>query len=314
MPKRNRQRSKVADYLAYLGGRVFAMFVHMFPPEANYRSARVIGNLLYRFDRRHRHRAEEHLRISFPDWPASKRRSVARASLRNMIYLAVEFLFTSRLIVPATWRRHIVLTNMRENLRMVLRQETGLICLTGHFGNWEVVGYTMAALGFKSTAIARRLDNPYLDEFVLGERQRRGMTILDKRGATTVAPDLLDAKGTVNFIADQDAGRKGLFVDFFGRPASTYKAIGLLAMQHNVPVVIGYGKRLGRTFRFELGVQRIIYPEEWADKEDPLMYITQEYTTALEEAIRTAPEQYLWVHRRWKHRPKGEEAGPDGVA
>ena len=76
------------------------------------------------------------------------------------------------------------------------------------------------------------IDNPYLDAYVIQQREMRGMTILDKRGATTVAPDLLDAKGAVSFIADQDAGRKGLFVDFFGRPASTYKAIGLLAMMY----------------------------------------------------------------------------------
>lgn len=314
MPKRNRQRSQAADYLAYLGARVLAMLMHVFRPETNYVTARLLGDVMYRLDRRHRRRAEEHLRLSFPDWPERKRRAVARASLRNMVYLAVEFLFTSRLITPGRWREHISLVNQKENLRLLLKNETGMVFLTGHFGNWEVVGYTMAALGFPNTAIARRIDNPYLDTFVIGQRELRGMTILDKRGATEVAPDLLDAKGAVSFIADQDAGKKGLFVDFFGREASTYKAIGLLAMQHNAPVVIGFGRRHGEKYHFEIGVQRIIHPAEWADKDDPLRYITQEYTHALEEVIRTAPEQYLWVHRRWKHRPKGEEPTADGIA
>jgi len=314
MPKRNRRRSKAADYLAYLGARVLAMLMHVFRPETNYVTARLLGDAMYRFDRRHRRRAEEHLRLSFPDWPTPKRRAVARASIRNMVYLAVEFLFTSRLITPGRWREHISLVNQKENLRLLLKNETGMVFLTGHFGNWEVVGYTMAALGFPNTAIARRIDNPYLDAFVIGQRELRGMTILDKRGATEVAPDLLDAKGAVSFIADQDAGKKGLFVDFFGREASTYKAIGLLAMQHNAPVVIGFGRRHGEKYHFEIGVQRIIHPSEWADKDDPLRYITQEYTRALEEVIRTAPEQYLWVHRRWKHRPKGEEPTADGIA
>ncbi len=314
MPKRDRRRNPIADYLAYVGARVLAMFMHVFRPETNYVTARFLGDVMYRFDRRHRHRAEEHLRISFPDWPARKHRSVARASMRSMVYLAVEFLFTSRLITPGRWRKHITLVNQRENLRLLLKNESGMVFLTGHFGNWEVVGYTMAALGFPNTAIARRIDNPYLDAFVIGQRELRGMTILDKRGATTVAPDLLEKKGAVSFIADQDAGKKGLFVDFFGRPASTYKAIDLLAMQHNAPVVIGYGRRQGEKYHFEMGIQRIIHPSEWADKDDPLTYITQEYTRSLEDIIRTAPEQYLWVHRRWKHRPKGEEPSPDKIA
>jgi KDO2-lipid IV(A) lauroyltransferase len=312
MPKRkNKKRNVTLDYAVYVLFRLAGMFAHMFTWETNYRNARLAGNWMFRLDARHRRRAMEHLRLSFPDWPEEKIRKVAQASMRN---LAMEFLFTRRLITPGRWRNHILLTNMAENLRLLLYRKTGLIFLTGHFGNWEVVGYTMAALGFPNTAVARRLDNPFLDRYVMGERQKRGMTILDKKGATTVAPDLLDNKGAVSFIADQDAGRKGLFVDFFGRPASTYKAIGLLAMQHRVPVIVGYGRRLDERYHFEIGIQKIIHPEQWENQDDPLRYITQEYTTALEEVIRSAPEQYLWLHRRWKHRPKGLPPGPDGVA
>ncbi len=307
-------RNKFLDYLAYIALRMFAMFVHMFSWEANYRTARWVGNMLYRFDRRHRNRALEHLRLSFPDWPLEKRERIAKASMRNMVYLGLEVLFTTRLITPGRWRRHIKLKNMGENLRLLLEHKTPLISLTGHFGNWEVVGYNMGALGFPVYAVARSIDNPYINEYILGVRQKRGMTILDKRGATAMIPELLAKKASVCFIADQDAGRKGVFVDFFGRKASTYKSIALLAMQADAPVIIGYGKRLDEEYHFEIGIQRIIYPEEWADKEDPMLWITQEYTKALEDIIRTAPEQYLWVHRRWKHRPRGEEPGPDGIA
>ena len=118
--------------------------------------------------------------------------------------------------------------------------------------------------------------------------------------------EALDGKGAVGFIADQNAGSKGLFVDFFGRKASTYKSIGLLAMRYDVPVVIGYARRIKDRFRFEVGVQDIIYPADWRDEPDPLRYITQRYTKALEEVVRAGPSQYWWVHRRWKTRPKGE--------
>ncbi|MEO6434241.1 MAG: lipid A biosynthesis acyltransferase, partial [Tepidisphaeraceae bacterium] len=92
----------------------------------------------------------------------------------------------------------------------------------------------------------------------------------------------------------------------FSRKASTYKSIALLAMQYQVPVMIGYARRSNDRFRFEVGVQDIIYPDDWKDQADPLRYITQRYTKGIEDFVRKDPGQYLWVHRRWKSRPKGE--------
>ena len=306
--------NKVVAYLQYLGLRIFEMVIRMFPVKANYGTATLIGDALFFFDRRHRLRAIEHLRRSFPHWSEPHLNRVTRESMRNMVYLGLEILLTPDLITPATWRRHVTFVNQRENILQLLRQERGAIYITGHFGNWEVTGYTMARVGFPVFAVARPLDNPYLNEHILGVRQRTGMTILDKKGVAERVDDILDSCGAISFIADQDAGRKGMFVDFFGRKASTYKSIGLMAMRHEVPVIVGYGHRVREGFDFEIGVERIIRPEEWADKDDPLRWITQEYTAALEAVIRRAPEQYLWVHRRWKHRPKGEESGPDGIA
>ena len=307
-------RNKYLDYLQYVGLRLFAMFVHMFSWRANYRTARWVGDLMFRFDRRHRRRAIRHLQLSFPDWPEEKYQRVARASMRNLVYLGVEFFFTTRLITPATWRRHIRLHGLGGTIRILLERKSGAIFVTGHFGNWEVVGYAMATLGFPSVSIARRLDNPYVDEYVFGVRARTGQTVLDKKGASRTVPEVLAEKGAVAFVADQDAGRKGAFVDFFGRKASTYKMIALMAMQHGAPIIVGYGKRLAEEFKFEMGIRRIIRPHEWADKDDPIKWITQEFTRALEDIVRSAPEQYLWVHRRWKHRPRGEPQPADGIA
>jgi len=307
-------RNNVLDYLVYLATRLFAMFVHMFPLEANYRAARWIGDLMYRFDHRHRHRCVEHLRRSFPDWPERRLQLVAKHSMRSMAYLGLEVLLTTRLIKPTTWRRYIRLHNMSETIRLMLRRRTGLILVTGHYGNWEVVAYTLAALGFPSVAVMRPLDNPYLNRYIIGIRCNAGLDIIYKKGATQSIDQILQDRGMLGFVADQDAGRKGLFVDFFGRPASHYKAIGLMAMRHNAPIVVGYGRRLGESFQFELGTHRIIYPHEWKDQSDPLRWITEQYARAMEELIRQAPQQYLWAHRRWKHRPNGEAPGPDGIA
>jgi KDO2-lipid IV(A) lauroyltransferase len=189
---------------------------------------------------------------------------------------------------------------------MLLRRGQGLIMLTGHYGNWEVLGYVLATLGFQTTSIARPLDNRYVNQWLMGVREKKGQRIIDKTGATSEVTGVLASGGTVGFIADQNAGSKGMFVDFFGRKASTYKSIGLLAMEYNVPVVVGYSRRLDERFRFAVGVQDIIYPEDWKSQDDPLRYITQRYTKGIENFVRDDPGQYLWVHRRWKTRPKGE--------
>ncbi len=309
-----RPRNKYIDYLQYLGLRLFAMFIHMFDVQTNYRTARWIGELLWRIDRKHRRIAREHLRLSFPDWPERRIERIARKSMYNMVYLALEVLLTPRLITPNRWRRHIRPKNISESVRLLVRQETGMVLLAGHFGNWEVVGYLMATLGFPTVSVARPLDNPYINDYLMGVRERTGQSILHKKGATANAADVLRQRGSLAFIADQDAGRRGLFVDFFGRPASTYRSIALLARQYDAPIAVGYGKRLSDKFEFEAGIKRIIHPSEWAGREDEVTWITQEFTRELEEIVRSAPEQYLWVHRRWKHRPDGSKADGDGVA
>jgi KDO2-lipid IV(A) lauroyltransferase len=154
--------------------------------------------------------------------------------------------------------------------------------------------------------VARRLDNAYVNHWLLGVREKQGQRIVAKKGATDDVIKVLEDKGAVGLIADQNAGSKGIFVDFFGRKASAYKSIGLLAMEYNVPVVVGYARRTGKPFGFRIGAQDIIYPEDWANEPNPLLYITQRYTTAIERVVRQDPGQYLWVHRRWKTRPKGE--------
>ena len=116
--------------------------------------------------------------------------------------------------------------------------------------------------------------------------------------------DVLRGGGILSFLADQDAGERGMFVDFFGRPASTHKSIALLAIEHKAPVVVGYARRIGPGFRYEVGCDAIIEPEEWTGTADDARLLTQRYTSALERIIRRDPEQYLWLHRRWKHQPK----------
>lgn len=299
-------RSEVIDRLQYLGLRLVSMSMHAWPVELNLQLAKSLGNAVYAIDRKHRERALGNLRRSFPQMSDRQRDRLARRSMQQLFMLFVEVLFTTRLVRIDTFAKFIELDNFRETLQLLMDKRRGLIMLTGHYGNWEILGYVLATLGFETTSIARPLDNPYVNDWLLGVRERMGQRIIAKKGATEEVVDVLARHGAVGFIADQNAGPKGIFVDFFGRKASTYKSIGLLAMEHEVPVVVGYARRINDEFRFRVGTTDVIYPEDWKSQDDPLRYITQRYSRAIEAFVREDPGQYLWVHRRWKTRPKGE--------
>ncbi len=318
----NRRRRWLA-YLVYLAVRIVAAVFHAFPIDRNLRTARLLGAIWARWPAwlpgvgpplaRHRARAEEHLRLALPDLPPPEIRRIAEQSMQSMAMLAVEVLFTPRLITPWTWSRYVEVRSLDEALRVLLRQ-TGCILLTAHYGNWELLGYTLATLGFDCVAVMRPLDNPYLNDYLMAQREASGLRLLYKKGATLSMEEVLQQRGTLCFIADQNAGSKGLFVDFFGRPASTYRSIGLLAIRHRVPIVVGYARRLGDVFRYEMAVNRVIHPAEWEGRDDALLWITREFSRAIELFVRRDPAQYLWIHRRWKARPRDESPARQGTA
>jgi KDO2-lipid IV(A) lauroyltransferase len=180
----------------------------------------------------------------------------------------------------------------------VIMEGRGVIFVTSHYSSFELPAQLLACLGFDVSAVMRPLDNEHLNRFIVNSRRTHGLALLDKKGAMSQAEDLLRRGSLLALVGDQDAGRKGMFVDFFGRPASTYKSIGLLAMSTGCPIVVGYARRHGHRPRYDVGVERIIRPHEWEGQADALRWITQEYTTAIEAVVRREPEQYLWIHRR----------------
>jgi KDO2-lipid IV(A) lauroyltransferase len=303
-----KERNDLSDRLQYAGIRIVSMLMQCWPVNFNLRIAKFLGNLLYRFDRKHRERALANLRRSFPELSDKKREDLARRSMQELFMFFVEMIFTTRLIRIDTWARYIELERFQTPLGLLLKRDGGLIMLTAHYANFEILGYLLATLGFPTSSVARPLDNRYISDFIFGVRERQGQRIITKKGATDDVVQVIESGGAVAFVADQNAGSKGIFVDFFGRKASTYKSIGLLAMQYECPIVVGYSRRIDDRFKFKIGAQDVIFPEDWKSREDPLRYITQRYTKALEDMIRVDPGQYWWVHRRWKSRPKGEVA------
>lgn len=304
--RQKHKRNIVLDWLGYILLRALIAFLMLFSVKRNLKTACFLGRLLWKHYRRGRERALENLRASFPEkdekwiWKTGKR------SFEHIAMLAVDVLYTPKLVKKENWRDYSYFTTA-EYSKWLMKEGKGMLMVAGHYANFEIMGYMLGLFGFNVYSIARPLDNRFISNYLYGVREKAGQKIIDKKGATAMMDDLIKQGATLCFIADQDAGRKGIFVDFFGRKASTYKSIGLLAMQYNIPIGVGYSRRVDNKFYFEIGVNRIIMPHEWADKDDPLRWITQEYTKAIEDFVRQDPTQYWWLHRRWKHRPKEEQ-------
>ena len=293
-------------WLLYIAIRAVFAVMQVFPIDWNLGTARLIAYVWIRIQPRHRNLAMAHLASSLgkthtPD----EIKEIANRSVESTVMFAVEVVCLPRLINRFTWSRYIRLVNFRETLQLIV-EGRGLILVTGHYGSFELMGHLLRSLGFPITALMRPLDNVYLNRFVVATRRTHGLTLLDKKGAMANAENIIGNGALLGFIGDQDAGRKGIFVDFFGRPASTYKSIGLLAMSAGSPIVVGYVRRRGNQARYDLGVKRIIHPEEWSTQAEPLRWITKTYTAQIEAFVRGAPEQYLWIHRRWKSQARAK--------
>jgi KDO2-lipid IV(A) lauroyltransferase len=299
-----RSRNRVLDYLVYLVVRLTVCIAQALPIEQSYAFARGLAALMYRVDRRHRKVGLENLRLAFGDrYTAQERDQLVRGVYRHFCMMMMEMLHIPRKLHVTTWRDRITLVGHQPVLDRLMKGGP-IILVTGHFGNWEMAGYLFGVFGFPPHAIYRPLDNPYLDRFLRTFRERTGQHLIPKNGGYDQMLEVLRSGGVLGFIADQDAGQRGLFVEFFGRPASTHKAIALLALEHNAPVIVGYARRVGPGFRYEIGCSELIEPDQFEGTADDARQITQRFTRALEKVIRRDPEQYLWLHRRWKHQPK----------
>lgn len=279
-------------------------------------------------NRKRLQRAVENLSWCFPEWEPEQVQDYAVESYRHLFCLAAELMLSPRLLNEDGFARHVELGRLRRGL-LALASDRPCILITGHCGNWELLGATLAMLGFPMHALYRPLDLAPLDAWLHETRSRQGVLLVDKFGAADTLPSLLDRRQPVGFIADQNAGDRGLFVPFFNRLASAYKTIGLLAIRYGATVICGHAMRLSglsadssatrdapshaaresQSFRYRVDVVDLFGPDEWEHQPDPLFYITARYRHAIEQMVRRAPEQYLWMHRYWKSRPPHERRG-----
>jgi len=293
---------RITDRITYVAVRVAICVVQALPRPACERGARGLARFLGRSVRIRRSVVRENLRIAFPDWSEAKADDTIERMWEHFLLMVVEIAHAQRVIQKTTWRRHLRIHGMEPMVRLLWSDRPKVI-LSGHYGNFELAAYLFGVFGFRIYSVARVLDNPLLDRFVTRFRESRGQRILPKKGS---APDVelaLRANGAIGLLGDQAAGPKGAWVEFFGRPASVHKAIGLFAVSSGAPIMVCSATRRHGLFDYDLRLEGTADPALGGSETAGLKEVSQWYTSLLETSIRRAPEQYWWVHRRWRGEP-----------
>jgi len=305
------------DLAAYAGARAACAAVNMAGVDRAGRVMAALGGAVGRapWNKARLRRARENIAWCFPEWDERRVARCADSAYRHLFALGAEIALSPRIVARGGWSGRIDVGSLGGTIPALFSDGPCLL-VTGHCGNWELLGGWIAGFDLPLAALYRPLDNRWLDRWVRRTRAARGVRLIDKFGAMESLPAIVSDGGALGFIADQNAGERGLFVPFFDRLASTYKSIGLLAMRFEAPIVCGQARRIGGDLeapswdaRYRIDVLDIIRPDDWVDQPDPLFYITARYRRAIEMMVRAAPEQHLWLHRYWKSRPRHEREG-----
>jgi KDO2-lipid IV(A) lauroyltransferase len=299
------------DFSVYLLLRALVSIVQALPLEACEKGAAVLATIVTRVITIRRRTVDENLKQAFPNFTAEERQAIAWQMWRHLLLMMAEIAHTPRKIHETNWKQHSHIINQERFVRTLLSGRP-LVIISAHYGNFELGGYLMGLFGFPTYTVARPLDNRYLDRFVNEFRGRTGQYMLAKKGSGDDIQRVLASGGILTLLGDQHAGKKACWVNFFGRPASTHKAVALFSLGNDAPTMVSYARRLDRPLHYEVGPEAICDPQDPNFELGSIPLLAQWYTDHLENLIRRSPDQYWWLHQRWKGQPPARKRQPAG--
>ena len=252
-----------------------------------------------------RHAAVFNLRLAFPEWTDKERKRAVRSMIRQIGWMAAEFSqfpkYTRENI------REIVEINGQENFDAAKRRGKGVLFLTGHMSAWELAPFAQALFGNPLHFLVRPIANARVDALINRYRCLSGNQPIEKNRSARAILRVLREGGTVGVLSDHNTSlEEGVFVDFFGIPASTTSGLARLALRTDAAIVPGFLSWDARRRKYRLRFESTVELARSHDEEADVIENTQRFTHVIEDYIRAYPDQWLWVHKRWKTRPPGE--------
>jgi KDO2-lipid IV(A) lauroyltransferase len=293
------------EWLEYAAVWVILKTTGMLPRSVARGFAAAVAAVLFALLPRLRRIAEFNLRIAFPEWTDAQRQDLTRKMVRNFGWMAAEFARFPKL-TPENIEKVVILEG-HENFLEGQRHGKGVIYLTGHIGAWELSSLAHALYGYPLHYMARPLDNKHLDALVNEYRCSSGNRPIFKNESARVMLKILKDSGTVGILADQNTmPEEGVFVDFFGKSACTTTGIARVALHTGAAVVPGYAYWDASIQKYRLRFEPPVELVRTGDAERDVFENTQKFAKVIEEIIRKYPDQWVWIHKRWKMQPKGE--------
>lgn len=287
---------------------LFALYltIRITPIKLHEAAANVLGKVAYRISAHNRKTVARHLEIAFGGAKSPEEiEAISVGSMRNMLMNMFEFIRFPSMNAKRILR--MVTFEGEENIKAALEKKRGVIVLSAHFGNWELLGAALVARGYPLTVVRRDQADGLLNDVIQKQRDKKGIKTVPRDKPLFVAlTSLLKANELVALIADQNAGPEGIFVNFFGRPAATFKGPGLFKTITGAPIIPIFLVREGYWKHRVVFLPPVTCPNS-GDVGHDIVALTQGCTKVIEDIVAAHPEQWMWQHKRWKTEPPGVE-------
>jgi KDO2-lipid IV(A) lauroyltransferase len=296
-------RATFGDWLGYAAGRAVFALLALFPLRAARAAGAGLGRMFFLVSARHRGIARRNLEAALgASLPPAERERVARACFAHLGRIVADAThFPEHLRRPT---EAIAVYDGVEHLQAAAAQGKGVLVFSGHFGHWELIAFLQHRLGLPMTMVVSPLENPLYDRFIARLRGLGGNRILAKRHAARPILKALARREAIAILIDQNVrGSGGLFIDFFGRAASSTPALATLALRSGAPIVPVFSWFLPDG-RLRISYRPALVPRRLGSIDEDVRDLMLRSTALLEEEIRLRPDHWLWMHDRWRTRPQ----------